>query len=206
MAELGDIDLVDEVSRAPWAVSASALRRACFCDLATSTSTRADFTVISTVGADESGSIYILDIRRGRWEWPQAREEIKREVLRQGVDLVGVEVNGFQKSGFQELISDPEVSHIAFVPVKQDTDKLSRALLVSSKAANGKLFIRQGASWAEALIYEFVTFPGQHDDIVDAVTGAVELLLRSSARGKETAAPVSIKKPTGRIRKRRRQF
>lgn len=192
-----------EVNR-PWVVSVSSLRRAIFCDLATSKKSRADFTVIATAGADELGNVYILDIHRGRWEWPQARAEIATEILRQKVDLVGVEANGFQLSGFQELIQEEELAGVSFFPITQSTDKFSRALLVSSKAANGKLFIRKGASWAKALVYEFETFPGKHDDIVDGVTGAVELLFSKEIHT-QTAAPIVIKKPTGGIRKNRRR-
>lgn len=192
--------------RRPWVVSISGLRRACFCDLAASERSRADFTVISTVGMDDQGNVYILDIRRGRWEWPQAREEIIAEILKQEVDIAGVETNGFQLTAFQELIRVPELGHVSFFPVKQSNDKISRALLVSSKAANGKLFIRKNASWKNVLVHEFVTFPGKHDDIVDAVSGAVELLVSGNTRT-ETAAPIVIKKPTGaRTRKRRKRF
>ena len=186
-------------------MSIKSLRRAIFCDLATSEKSRADYTVIATVGADDQGNVYILDIRRGRWEWPEAKSEIISEITKQGVDLVGVETNGFQLSGFQELIREESLGGVSFFPVKQDKDKFSRALLVSSKAANGKLFMRKGAPWKKVLIYEFETFPGKHDDIVDAITGAVELLF-SDNRTTETASPIVIhKKPTG-IKRRRRRY
>lgn len=187
----------------PWVISRATLQIATYCDLATSTSKRADYTVIGTGGTDDLGNLFVLNIKRGRWEWPRARAEIIAEILRQEVELVGVEKNGFQQAAFQELIIEPDVRHVAFVPVDVDTDKFTRALLVSAKAANGKLFIRKGASWKEDLIYEHTTFPGKHDDIVDTVSGLAKLLFSDYNPG-EPAAPVSMKKPTGGRRRRRR--
>jgi len=68
-------------------IERSSLKTGTFIDLATSTQTRADFTVIATCGLDEKENIYILNILRGRWEWPDARERIIEEILLQEVGL-----------------------------------------------------------------------------------------------------------------------
>ncbi len=168
------------------AVERSSLKVGSFVDLATSTRTKADYTVIATCGLDKLQNIFILNIHRGRWEWPDAFEAIVQEVLAQKVRLFGVESVGFQLSSFQELIRDPRLKNVAIFPVPVNSDKVSRSLLVSARAANGKLYYARGSSWAEILISEFVNFPGgKHDDIVDAVCGCVELLNNFQA-----AAPV----------------
>ncbi|HOV52751.1 MAG TPA: phage terminase large subunit [Methanothrix sp.] len=170
-------------------VSRNSLRIGSFCDLATSTRTRADYTVMATVGIDKALNVFILSILRGRWEWPDAYENIVDEIRRQNVKLVGVETNGFQLSSFQELIRDSRLKGVAFHAVPMSSDKTSRALLVSSKGSNGKLYYAAGASWSEYMITEFVNFPGfRHDDVVDAVCGAVELVNRFSP-------PASISRP-----------
>ena len=111
---------------------------------------------------------------------------IIEEILSQGVGLAGVETNGFQLSSFQELVRESRLCRVAFYPVPVSKDKVSRALLCSARGAAGKLFYRKNASWFEALLYEFTNFPGgDHDDMVDAVTGCVELLNNFQA-----AAPV----------------
>lgn len=154
-----------------------ALKIGTFIDLATSTKTRADFTVIATCGIDSEENIYILNILRGRWEWPKAKEYIIEEILAQEVGLAGVETNGFQLSSFQELVREKRLRSVAFYPVTVNTDKVSRALLCSARGAAGKLFYRKNASWFEELVYEFTNFPGgDHDDIVDAISGCVELI------------------------------
>lgn len=161
----------------PSAVERSTLKIGSFVDLATSTRTKAYYTVIATCGLDKLQNIFILNIHRGRWEWPDAFEAIVQEVLAQKVRLLGVESVGFQLSSFQELIRDSRLKNVAIFPVPVNTDKVSRSLLVSARAANGKLYYARGSAWAEMMISEFVNFPGgKHDDIVDAVCGCVELL------------------------------
>ncbi|NPV63667.1 MAG: phage terminase large subunit [Methanotrichaceae archaeon] len=173
-------------------IERSRLKIGSFIDLATSTKTRADFTVVATVGIDGKQNIFILNILRGRWEWPDAYGYIVDELLEQNVRLAGCETNGFQLSSFQELIRNDRLKKIAFFPVPVSTDKMSRSLLVSSRGANGKLYYARGSSWAETLISEFVNFPGgKHDDIVDAVCGCVELLNNFQAAAPVVAPGVS---------------
>jgi predicted phage terminase large subunit-like protein len=181
-------------------IERSSLKIGTFIDLATSTNTRADFTVIATCGLDDQANIYILNILRGRWEWPDARERIIEEILLQGVGLAGVETNGFQLSSFQELVREKRLRNVAFYPVSVNKDKVSRALLCSARGAAGKLFYRKNASWFETLLYEFTNFPGgDHDDQVDAVCGCVELLNKFSPTT-STSRPASVKKISNRRR------
>ena len=84
-------------------IERSSLKIGTFIDLATSTRTRADYTVVATCGLDDKANIYILNILRGRWEWPDAYGFIVQEIQSQGVRLAGVETNGFQLSSFQAL-------------------------------------------------------------------------------------------------------
>lgn len=175
--------MIQEVASRLQVIERAGLKAGSFIDLATSKKTRADFTVIATCGIDKLQNIFILNIQRGRWEWPDAYEYIVGELLAQRVRLAGVESNGFQLSSFQELIRDSRLRNVAIYPVPVDTDKVSRSLLVSARGASGKLYYPRGASWAEDAISEFVNFPsGKHDDIVDAVCGCVELLNRYSEK------------------------
>ena len=175
------------------AVERANLKTGSFVDLATSTKSRADYTVIATVGIDSLQNIFILNIHRGRWEWPDAYEAVIQEVLAQRVRLVGVEASGFQLSSFQELIRDSRLKSLAIFPVTVDSDKVSRSLLVSARAASGRLYYARNAGWSENLISEFVNFPaGKHDDIVDAVCGCVELLNKFQAAAPVVSPGVSI--------------
>ena len=60
------------------------------------------------------------------------------------------------------------------IPV--DKDKLSRALPWAARAEAGKVALVKG-SWIAAFLDEVVSFPlGEHDDHVDAVSGAVQMI------------------------------
>lgn len=175
------------------AIERSGLKIGSFVDLATSTKNRADYTVIATVGIDALQNIFILNIHRGRWEWPDAFQAIVQEVLSQKVRLLGVETAGYQLSSFQELIRDSRLKNLAIFPVPVNSDKVSRSLLVSARAANGKLYYDRRGAWAETLISEFVNFPGgRHDDILDAVCGCVELLNNFQAAAPVVSPGVSV--------------
>jgi len=66
-------------------------------------------------------------------------------------------------------------------------------LLVSARAANGKLYYNRQGAWAETLISEFINFPGgKHDDILDAVCGCVELLNNFQAEAPVVSPGVSM--------------
>lgn len=178
-------------------IERSSLKIASFIDLAASQKTSADYTVIATCGIDDLENIYILNIRRGRWPWPDTQEILIAEILEHGIRMAGVESNGFQLAAFQDLARRPELADVAIYPVDVDRDLVSRALLLSARGAAGKLFYRRGAPWIEDVISEFVELPsGRHDDIVSAVSGCVNLLNRYRA-DEPVIAPISV---TGRSR------
>jgi predicted phage terminase large subunit-like protein len=58
-------------------------------------------------------------------------------------------------------------------------DKVSRARSVTVFVENGRVLLRSGALWLDALLGELTMFPeSEHDDQVDAlVYGVLELLL-----------------------------
>ena len=57
-----------------------------------------------------------------------------------------------------------------------DTDKFTRALSWQSRAEAGKVYLVR-ASWNEEFLDELCSFPdGKHDDQVDAVSLAVQMM------------------------------
>ena len=148
-----------------------------FIDLAVTAKEGADYTAIGTVGTDDEADIYILKMVRGQWQWPDARKIIKNEILLQCPDEVGIEQTAFQAAAVQELRRDPDLIAIPIRGVKPHKDKFTRALPVAAKAEAGQLFIVKGAWDIAGLLAEFCDFPlGDHDDRVDAVSGAVQML------------------------------
>ena len=153
----------------------SGLNWARFWDLAASTKTGADYTA-SVRAAVRDGVIYLDGLIRGRWEWPDTRRIILQTIRSERDTInVGVENVAFQLAAVQELQRAPEGLHTAIRSVSVDRDKLSRALPWIAQAEQSRIKLVAGSNWNEFLS-EAEQFPeGEHDDIIDAVSGAIML-------------------------------
>lgn len=151
-------------------------------DLAASTKSSADYTASVAVAMDHrDGCIYIRDMIRGRWEWPDARRVMVQTMQAEpnGYHVVEKALHGL--AALQELRREPGVSHVALRGVDVDRDKLTRALPWAARAEAGKVALVRG-NWVGAFLDEAVQFPnGQHDDQIDAVSGALPLLARNNS-------------------------
>ena len=151
-------------------------------DLAASLKTTADFTAGARCAMDSDGNLYISDICRGRWEWPDTRKRMGALAAESQGESWGVESVGFQLSAVQELQRDPAFYGIALREVQADRDKVSRALPWITRAEAGKLFLVRGP-WVQEFVREAVGFPlGAHDDQIDAVSIAYGLLAEAEPR------------------------
>lgn len=149
-------------------------------DLATSTKETADWTAGARVGVDSDGNLYIVDMIRRRLEWPDTRRLIIATAQLDGRSTrVGVEKVAFQLAAWQDLMREKElISHsVEAVPV--DRDKVLRARPWAARAEAGKVYLVRGP-WISEFLAEVEAFPhGQHDDQVDAVSGAVQMLAKA---------------------------
>lgn len=141
-------------------------------DLASSEKQRADFTARATVAEDDRGEFWILSIYRDK------RESGHAEFVRDGwevypnISLVIVENQQFQSVLIQEIMED-----YPWIPVegkRSDVDKVTRARAVAAKYEAGKMHhhisLKGGDYELEAL-----SFPKDHDDMIDAVGFAMDL-------------------------------
>jgi len=162
------------VDRAP-----EGLRWVRFWDLAVSVKATADYTCGARVALAGDGTLYVADVIRGRWEWPEARRIIVQAAVADGGGEIGLEKVAFQLAAVQELRREAALVHCAIREVEPDKDKLARALPWAARAEAGKVALVAG-SWAGAFLTEVCDFPfGEHDDQVDAVSGAVQMLATS---------------------------
>jgi predicted phage terminase large subunit-like protein len=92
-----------------------------------------------------------------------------------GISAVLIE----DKASGQSLVQDMRQStRLPVLPVKVDSDKVSRAHVVVPSVEAGRIFAPAEAPWLEAFLNELAAFPkGQHDDIVDAFTQGISHLL-----------------------------
>jgi predicted phage terminase large subunit-like protein len=142
-------------------------------DLAASTRESADYTVGAKVAMDDKLDLWIDDIVRGQWAWPDARGVIIQTAQLDGIGVqIGVEQTAFQLAAVQDLLQIRALAGHTIVGVTVDKDKTARAMPWSSR----RVHLRR-APWNSAFIAEVCDFPfGDHDDQVDAVSGAVQML------------------------------
>jgi predicted phage terminase large subunit-like protein len=152
-------------------------------DLAASTKTSADYTASAAVAHNvEDGTLYIRDMIRGRWEWPDARKVIMQTMHAEPDTLHAIEEAMHGLAAIQEIRREPSVAGVALRGIRVDKDKLTRALPWAARAEGGKVALVRGA-WVSAFLDEACQFDGlgtSHDDQVDTVSGGVELVKRGS--------------------------
>ena len=149
-------------------------------DLAISEKTTADFTVGFTIGMDEQNTCFLLEERRGHWDFNRTLHEIadmgnawNRPDSSGTLAAIGIEDVAYQAAAVQEAIRR---SMLPIVPVPTDKDKVTRARLLEARAAAGKVLRPVDAKWWTEFAREALYFPdGAHNDQVDALAHALRL-------------------------------
>lgn len=150
-------------------------------DLAASTKTSADYTASAACALGEDGVLYVRDMVRGRWEWPDARRVIVQTMQAEPDTLHAIEEALHGLAALQDLRRDPQIAGRTLRGVKVDKDKMTRALPWAARAEAGKVALVRGP-WVAAFLDEATMFPeAPHDDQVDSVSGALPLLARGAS-------------------------
>lgn len=152
------------------------LRRFATVDLAASTRTTADYTVVGIFGATADRRLLVLDVDRGRREGPDQVPAMRRAVERWGLTTVWIEKVGFQLSLIQQAVRSG-------LPVRElvpDRDKVARALPATAALEGGRILLPRTSPWLRDFEHELLAFPhGAHDDQVDVLSYAVAALRMS---------------------------
>ncbi|GAG09518.1 unnamed protein product, partial [marine sediment metagenome] len=141
------------------------------CDLAISKKETADYFVILTFGLDKEGNIYILNVIRGHYNWPEQKRVSRQEHLRWkefGLRWLGIEAVQYQAVLAQELdtFTDMSVRHLS----SRGLDKVTRAMPMSAKYESGKVYHNSGMENLSDFEDELAAFDeGENDDMVDCV-------------------------------------
>lgn len=160
-----------------------------FWDLAASKKTMADYTAGGKVGIDKDGNVYIIDMIRARYEWPELLRVFKAVAVQDGDNVRhGVETAGTQKGFLDMLLAEPTLAGVSISGYNPTTDKVTRAQPLLARAEQGKVKLLRGA-WNHDFLDEACGFPEVlHDDQVDAVTGALTMLSTVDYHG----APIMV--------------
>jgi predicted phage terminase large subunit-like protein len=161
------------------------LRTYLYWDLAYSERVTADWTAACLLGVDTAEAHYLLGAWRERVAERNLAESMAQYIAITRPSLVGVEAGIFaRQSSVRDLVRQVvrllSIRGVAatLVLVKADTDKVSRAQLPAGRAKLGFTYADKAAPWWDGFERELLAFPnGQHDDQVDAYSGATLLAI-----------------------------
>lgn len=152
------------------------LRWVRYWDLAASTKTTADYTASAEVAMSDEGDLYVRDMIRGRWEWPDAKKIMISTMYQGNGTRHGIEEAMHGLAAIQELRRERSLANISVQGIRVDKDKVSRALPWAARAEAGKVKLVRG-EWVNAFLDEVCSFPqGTHDDQVDTVSGGAQMV------------------------------
>jgi len=130
-----------------------------------------DFSVCTTwiVGRDKKW--YLVDVWRGRVDYPGLKERVRSLALSWKPSRVLVEDLGAGTSLVQEMRGQI----LGIIPVTPKGDKVSRMAVASAKFEAGQVLLPERAPWLADLEAELFVFPAaRHDDQCDSISQALE--------------------------------
>lgn len=114
---------------------------------------------------------YLLDVYRGRLEFPSLRRKVIDHAFEWRADRLVIEDAASGEALLQELSHAPPGATWWVEPVRFDKDKVQRAEAASVAIENGQVFLPRNALWLADLLQEIRNFPrGAHDDQVDSIS------------------------------------
>ena len=146
------------------------------CDLATSSKTTADYTVISTWIVTPDRDIVLCDMVRGQIEGPQQLDAIEQAFHKHRPRAVFVESVAYQLTAVQHL-KQRKVPVMEHRPVR---DKVARAMTFGAMMYGRSVyFLRDLGLQLKVIEDELAAFPnGRNDDFVDTGSIAADEILR----------------------------
>lgn len=155
-------------------------------DLAVSLKDSADYTASFRCAIDQkTGILYIADGCRMRAEYPEQRQFVIERMIAEPDTAHGIELALHGKALIQDLCREPTIRGRNLRGIKVDVDKLMRAEAWAALAAEGKIVLVNGP-WVNDFVDEACRFTGRgdaHDDQVDAVSLAVQMLRSKTREG-----------------------
>lgn len=151
-------------------------------DLAIGERTVNDWTVGMVGAMDSYGSIYVVDMIRGRLNAFGIIEAVTDLPVKWPLlQTVGIE-NGQIKMTMAPLLKQEmqrkKVQFSMDETLKPVTDKLLRARPLQQKMQMGQVYLPSGQPWSSNVQHELLRFPnGAHDDIVDALAWLTRMSL-----------------------------
>lgn len=140
-----------------------------------------DYSVFLVVGLAHDGDMYIVDLVRERYDFPELKQAaIALNNKWRGKGLRGLYIE--DKASGQSLIQElKRESGLSVIPYKVNTDKVARINSVTPFIEGGRVWLPKNSKWVDSFIEETLAFPsGTFDDQVDALSIALDALSRQN--------------------------
>jgi predicted phage terminase large subunit-like protein len=155
--------------------------------------------VFIVVGIDKQENIYVLDVRRNRWNSLGLIDQLFEIQTQWEPELFGIETGQIELTLEPFIQKAEEERGIVLNYEKLKTrgmDKQARARPIQGRMEQGKVFFPTQAStpWCATFINEMLKFPlGKNDDCVDAIAWIGQMVMMfSTVRDKVVKKQSSI--------------
>jgi predicted phage terminase large subunit-like protein len=139
-------------------------------DMAVSKEQKADYTVIGTIGLDETGQMYLVNVIRDRFDPDETSTELFKLEKATHPGMIFVE-KGLLKNVIQPLLNkdmEKKRCYPTLEAVYAPGDKRTKARAIQKIMRGGGLYVDKQAEWYPAFEDEFLRFDrADHDDQVD---------------------------------------
>ena len=116
------------------------------------------------------GNFYLLDVIRGKFEFPTLKAKAIQAAEMWQPSRVLIEDSGIG-TGLIQVLKEAGISAI---PVPPTLSKEERATIQTDKFEAKRVFFPKEAPWLSVLMAELLAFPaGRHDDQVDSIVQAL---------------------------------
>ena len=155
-------------------------------DVASTTTGASDWSVCTT-WLIEKRNYYLVDVWRGRLEFPQLRHKLIALAREHAPNEILIEQAGPGLHLVQELRAKPEAGVHVPIGIKPEGDKIVRMEAQCARFEAGQVFLPKEAPWLSAFLHEILAFPNtRYDDQVDSVS---QLLCREETRYETPSIP-----------------
>jgi predicted phage terminase large subunit-like protein len=155
-------------------------------DVAGSTKTSADWTVVSAWAVTPEGDLVLLDRARDRVADHDHFAMALPLISRWKLDTLWVEQGFFAST----LVGDARDANVPVAPLVADTDKVTRAIPAAGRVHAGRVWFPAEAPWLDEWCDELASFPrGTHDDQVDTLSYAARVITASWTPAKSLPRP-----------------
>jgi predicted phage terminase large subunit-like protein len=134
-------------------------------DTANKATELSDFSVCTSWGI-RAKHLYLIDVVRERFDYPELKRRVKDEYRRWRADVVLIEDKASGTQLIQELLDEGMHAATRYRP---QADKVMRIYAQTAMIENGFVHLPETAPWLARYLFELANFPyGRHDDQVDS--------------------------------------